>query len=318
MRFVQETIKQLYEIIEKAALSCTAQHLSFSGGLDSTILAYLLKDRKINAISIISKDFVANDLTYCQLAAQKFGLPLQIKMCETTEIYNGIEETIKILKNFNDIEIRNNVVVYLAIDEIKKSGFDRIITGDGADEIFAGYSFLLNKNKDELERDLKRIARIMHFPSQKIGKSLGVTVESPFCDKSVMDFAKTIPTDLLVRQENDKKFGKWILRKAFEDMIPKSIVWRSKSPMQEGAGTQGLTEFFEISIPDNVFSEKTKKIKEKDGITIRTKESLQYYEIYRSNFEAPVFDGSGAQCPDCHYKIDEDSRFCRMCGRFPV
>jgi len=315
---VQELIDSTYRVLEKVVSECTAEHLSLSGGLDSTILAYLLKDRRINCITIISKDFVANDLTYCQLAAQKLGLPLHIKMCDATETYNGIEETIKILKNFNDIEIRNNVVIYLSLAELKKSGSGKIITGDGADELFAGYNFLLNKNKDDLERDLKRISKIMHFPSQKIAKSLGVIVESPFCTKQVIDFAKTIPVDLMVRQENEKKVGKWILRKAFEDKIPRSILWRSKSPMQDGAGTQGLTEFFNAAIPDSVFAEKTKKIKEKDGVTIRTKESLQYYEIYRRHYDMPVFDDSGTKCPDCNYKIDEDSRFCRMCGRFPL
>lgn len=314
---MQDLIDKTYKILEKAVAGCTGEYLCLSGGLDSTILAYFLKDRKTNALAVISKDFVANDLTYCQLASQRFGLPLKIKMCETAEIYDAIEGTIKILKNFNDIEIRNNAVIYLALSEIKKAGFDRAITGDGADEIFAGYNFLVQKSNEKLKEDLQRIAKIMHFPSQKIGDALGIAVESPFCNKEVVDFAKTIPVDLLVRQENEKKLGKWILRKTFEGKIPKPITWRAKSPMQNGAGTQGLIEFFQTAIPDNVFSEKAKKIKEDDGVTIRTKESLQYYEIYRKSFDVPKSDDSD-KCPDCNYKIDQDSRFCRMCGRFPL
>ena len=309
---------QTYQIIEKAVLACNADCISLSGGLDSTILAYFLKDKKINAIAIITKEFLANDLTYCQLVANKFEIPLNIKFCETDEIYSGIEETIKILKNFNDIEIRNSVVMYLAISAAKELGFSKIMTGDGADEIFAGYNFLLNKSNEELESDLKRISKIMHFPSQKIGKALGIKVESPFCSKDVLEFAKTIPVDLKVHEENGKKFGKWILRKTFEDKIPKAIVWRQKSPMQDGAGTQGLTEFFETAIPDSVFIDKIIKIKEKDDITIRTKESLKYYEIYRKYHTIPETKGFGVKCPDCKYTIEEDSKFCRMCGRFPL
>lgn len=311
-------ISQAYQIIEKAVSESTADCLSLSGGLDSTILAYFLKDRKISTISIIAKDFLANDLTYCQLAANRFNLPLNIKFCETSEIYSGIEETIKILKNFNDIEIRNNVVMYLVLSAAKELGFNKVMTGDGADEIFAGYNFLLNKSSKELELDLERISRIMHFPSQKIGKALGVDVESPFCRKEVLEFAKTIPADLKVHEESGKKFGKWILRKAFEDKIPKAITWRQKSPMQDGAGTQGLTEFFESTIPDAMFAEKTKKIKDSDGVIIRTKESLQYYEIYRKHHPIRETGGSGIRCPDCNHGIEEDSKFCRMCGRFPL
>jgi asparagine synthase (glutamine-hydrolysing) len=158
----------------------------------------------------------------------------------------------------------------------------------------------------------------MHFPSHLIGKSLGVAVESPFCNKEVIDFAKTIPADLLVHQENGKKFGKWILRKTFEDKIPKSIVWRTKSPMQDGAGTQGLTEFFDAMISDGIFAEKVKRIKENDNVIIRTKESLQYYEIYRKHYDMPFVDDSSTKCPDCHHAIDNNSKFCRMCGRFPI
>jgi asparagine synthase (glutamine-hydrolysing) len=315
---VNQFITQTYQIIEKAVLGSNVDCLSLSGGLDSTILAYFLKDRKINTISIIAKDFLANDLTYCQLAANRFNLPLNIRFCETDEIYSGIEETIKILKNFNDIEIRNNVVMYLALSAAKELGFNKIMTGDGADEIFAGYNFLLNKNNEDLELDLKRISKIMHFPSQKIGKAIGVEVESPFCSKGVLEFAKTIPADLKVHEEGGKKFGKWILRKAFEDKIPKAITWRQKSPMQDGAGTQGLTEFFDSTIPDSMFIEKTKKIKDDDGIVIRTKESLQYYEIYRRHHAVSQTNEPGVKCPDCKYCIEEDSKFCRMCGRFPL
>lgn len=314
---MQEILNQTRQILEDAAASCTAKHIALSGGLDSTILAYYLRDKKPNAITIISKEHTANDLTYCQMAAQKFDLSLSIKMCDIADIENGIEETIKILKNFNDIEIRNNVVPYLAISEIKNHGFDKIMTGDGADELFAGYNFLLNKQKDELASDLKRIARIMHFPSQKIGQALGVKVESPFCNDMVLEFAKNLPVECLTGHHDGKKFGKFILRQAFEDLIPKAIAWRQKSPMQDGAGTQGLTEFFERMIPDDIFLERIKKTREKDGITIRTKESLHYYEIFRKYHDVITSDSKNA-CPDCHYTIEEDSKFCRMCGRFPI
>lgn len=314
---MREYLKKAYKILEESTRLCSANHIALSGGLDSTILAYFLRERKPNAIAVIAKDYTANDLTYCQMAAQKFTLPLSIKMCDITQIEDGIEKTIKILGNFNDIEIRNNVVPYLAISEVKSQGFDKIITGDGADELFAGYNFLLNKKNDEILADLRRIAKIMHFPSQKIGSALGVKVESPFHHSSVIEFAKDLPVESLVGEHDGKRFGKLILRQAFEDLIPKSIVWRQKSPMQDGAGTQGLTEFFNSMIPDALFLEKIKKITEKDGVTIRTKESLHYYEIYCKYHTLNTTNNENS-CPDCHHAIDENSRFCRMCGRFPI
>lgn len=310
-------ISKIRTILQEAASYCSSQHLALSGGLDSTILAYLLKEKKPKCLAIISQDHTANDLTYCQLAAQRLDLELTIKMFDISQILNGIEQTIKILKNFNDIEIRNNVVPYLAISEIKAQGFGGIITGDGADELFAGYNFLLNKTIPDLESDLKRIAKIMHFPSQKLGQALGIKVESPFCSDLVKEFAKNTPASEMIGIHDGKKFGKFILRQAFDGAIPPQIAWRQKSPMQEGAGTQGLTEFFDGMIPDEMFLEKIKQIKQADNITIRSKESLHYYETYRK-YHSPSMAKSDPSCPDCHHMIEEGSRFCRMCGRFPI
>ncbi len=62
-------------------------------------------------------------------------------MVNIEEIITAIDETIKILQIFNNIEIRNSVVMYLALNSIRKEGHTSIITGDGADELFAGYNF---------------------------------------------------------------------------------------------------------------------------------------------------------------------------------
>jgi len=137
-------------------------------------------------------------------------------MASVEEIITAIDETIKILQVFNDIEIRNSVVMYLALNAIKKDGHTSIITGDGADELFAGYNFFLKMSDTELEESLKRLCETMHFPTQKIAKSLGINVESPFLHEKVIDFAKSLPVNYKVKVENGQKYGKWILRKLFE------------------------------------------------------------------------------------------------------
>lgn len=309
----------LYDILEKSTLDCRAKTLALSGGLDSSIIAYFLREKECNAISISTEDFIATDLTFCQLVAKKFNFKLEMKIVSIADLLTAIEETIKILKVFNDIEIRNSVVMYLTLKSAKENGQQSIITGDGADELFAGYSFFLKKNDVELQKDLQRIWKIMHFPSKKIGQALGVKVETPFLDKNVVDFAKTIPVNLKVREKDGKKYGKWILRKAFEDKLPQTIVWRDKSPMQDGAGTTGLTNLFNTLISDNIFNIKFKQIQDSDNVSIQSKESLYYYEIYRKYLEPPYkLHSSDTKCPNCQFEVKPDSKFCRMCGSFPI
>ena len=162
---MKDTSKNLYKILEESCNLCKSDLISLSGGLDSSIIAHFLKQKEPKAVAVISEDFVSTDLTYCQMISKDIQIPLSIFNVKTEVILDAIKETIKILKNFNNIEIRNNVVMYLAIKWAKENEYKSIITGDGADELFAGYKFLINKTEDELEKEIKRICSIMHFPT---------------------------------------------------------------------------------------------------------------------------------------------------------
>ena len=310
--------KNVRMLLEEITSQCDANWIAFSGGLDSSILGQIKKEQGLNAITIITKDFLGTDLEYSQIMGKHIGVHLELRYVNSNEILNAVKGTIKILKNFNDIEIRNSIVSYLYLNTLKEKNVKKVITGDGADEIFAGYNFLIKKNHAELRTELRRMKEIMHFTSQKIASELGISVQMPYINDNVIKLAETLPIEHLVNQKNGVRFGKWVLRKAFENDLPPNVIWREKTPMQDGSGTTGLTKMFDSVITDDVYQEKTKKIKSKDGVTIRTKESLHYYELYRENFKVPEYDGNKNICPDCNAELITNSRFCRMCGKFPL
>lgn len=313
-----ENISQkLYRSLEESCNECESKLIALSGGLDSSILTHFIKKRKPSSVAVISEDFVSTDLTYCQMISKESNIPLTIYNVTTSTILEAIENTIKILKNFNDIEIRNNVVMYLAIKWAKNNNEKSIITGDGADELFAGYNFLVNKSENELETEIKRVCSVMHFPTQEIGKALGMKIESPFLNQKIIEIANQIPSNLKVKEEKGIRYGKWILRKTFEKHIPTQIAWRKKSPMQEGAGTVGLTNLFESIINEEKFVEKKLTVEKEDSVVIRSRESMYYYEIYKKLYGNPRNEKAKMQCPYCKHEI-MNSKFCRMCGAFPI
>ena len=314
---MEEITKKLYQILEESCNLCESELIALSGGLDSSIISHFLRGKKVEGIAIISEDFVSTDLTYCQRISKETGIPLTIYNSTTSEILEAVENTIKILKNFNDIEIRNNVVMYLAIKWAKDNNKKSIITGDGADELFAGYNFLVNKPEKELESEIKRVCSIMHFPTQEIGKHLGIKIESPFLNQKIVEIANQIPVNLKVKEENGTRYGKWILRKTIEKYIPEQIVWRKKSPMQEGAGTVGLTNLFESIINEERFIEKKLTVEKEDQVIIRSRESMHYYEIFKKMYGTPVQNEAESKCPYCKHGTN-NSKFCRMCGAFPI
>ncbi len=304
-------------ILTNAVNECKSDWIALSGGLDSSILAHLRKDQKPETMTIITKDFLGTDLTFAQIIAKHLGLNLSLIQVSMEEVLDSINETIKILGNYNDIEIRNSIVPYIYLTTLKKKGVDSVITGDGADEVFAGYNFLLKKSDEEIGEELKRIKKIMHFPSKDIARSLNMKVETPFLNEELIKFSDDIEISEKINAKDGEKFGKWILRETFEKYLPNNITWREKSPMQDGSGTNNLTGLFNTIITDDIFTQKKTRILEEDGVYIRTKESLHYYECFRKTNSVKKSD-SDNRCPDCNYEIAPNSRFCRMCGKFPI
>lgn len=309
--------EQCMRILTNAVNECKSEWIALSGGLDSSILAHLRKDQKPQTMTIITKDFLGTDLTFAQIIAKHLGLPLSLIQVSMEEVLDSINETIKILGNYNDIEIRNSIVPYIYLTTLKKKGVDSVITGDGADEVFAGYNFLLKKSDEEIGEELKRIKKIMHFPSKDIARSLNMKVETPFLNEELIKFSDDIEISEKINAKDGEKFGKWILRETFEKYLPNNITWREKSPMQDGSGTNNLTGLFNTIITDDIFTQKKTRILEEDGVYIRTKESLHYYECFRKTNSVKK-SNSDNRCPDCDYEIAPNSRFCRMCGKFPI
>ena len=309
--------EQCMRILTNAVNECKSDWIALSGGLDSSILAHLRKDQKPQTMTIITKDFLGTDLTFAQIIAKHLGLPLSLIQVSMEDVLDSINETIKILGNYNDIEIRNSIVPYIYLTTLKKKGVDSVITGDGADEVFAGYNFLLKKSDEEIGEELKRIKKIMHFPSKDIARSLNMKVETPFLNEELIKFSDEIEISKKINSKDGEKFGKWILRETFEKYLPNNITWREKSPMQDGSGTNNLTGLFNTIITDDIFTQKKTRILEEDGVYIRTKESLHYYECFRKTNSVKKSD-SDNRCPDCNYEIAPNSRFCRMCGKFPI
>ncbi len=115
--------------------------------------------------------------------------------------------------------------------------------------------------------------------------------------------------------------GKWILRKAFEDSLPKEVACRDKVFGSIGMGLYDfLPKIMNSKISDDEFEDKRTRYFETDKVTIQDKERLIYYEIYRSEFGVPrPTDPNGKTCPSCNSSVvPASSTFCRTCGAYPI
>ncbi|NVM02126.1 MAG: asparagine synthase [Candidatus Helarchaeota archaeon] len=311
---------KLKSLLEKAVQNNLAKGILLSGGLDTSILATIAsKYNGLKAFTVALKKAPALDIKFAKLMAENLQINHVIHFFDKSELLDAISKTIEIMRSFDPMEIRNSAAIYIGMKIAKENGIKAIMTGDGADELFGGYSFFFGKSEEELTIELKKISNIMSFSSILLGKSLGIEAKLPYLDPEFKKFSLDIPSRYKVFKEKGKIIGKWILRKSFEKDLPKEIIWRDKAPIEQGSGTYILPNLFNQEISDTEFNEKKRKYFKEDNVSIRDKEQLFYYELYRKSLGIPhPTDPKQKICPHCNSNVRNEANFCKTCGAYPI
>jgi len=226
----EEIIKNLSKLLTQAVEKRKADKvaIAFSGGIDSTLLAFLCEKLKIpfTLYSVGLKN--SPDLEYAKKVAEYYNWKLVSKELTEEEVEKIFKKLIKILPRIDVVNLGVGSVTY-AVCEIAKE--DIIFTGLGSEEIFAGYERHrgdINENcwqglEEMFERDIQRDVIITtQFKKQ---------ARAPFLDKELIEYAMKIDGRLKI---NDYK--KLILRYTAESLgLKKEFCWRRKKAAQYGS-----------------------------------------------------------------------------------
>jgi len=141
--------------------------------------------------------------------------------------------------------------MYLLARVIRSMGVKMVLSGEGADELFGGYLYFHKAPNAQAfhEETVRKLNKLHLYDCLRANKSLcawGVEGRVPFLDKEFMDVAMRLnPKD---KMAGNGKMEKWILRKAFEDMLPKEIVWRQKEQFSDGVGYNWIDTLKQVAI----------------------------------------------------------------------
>lgn len=299
-----------------------AEGILFSGGVDTSVIATVAsKLVPLKAFTVALQGAPAPDMEYAMLMSRFLRLKHFIYYFDESQVFETIPIVVKTLRTFDPMQISGSIGILIGLQLAKDNGIDAIMTGDGCDELFAGYSSLFKLEKDELDQELQRWWSAMRFESVPLGNAVGVEVKLPFLDPEFKAFAMKLDSQYKVRVEGGQKRGKWIVRKAFEGMLTKDVAWRPKIPGAIGMGLwDSLPKIFDSKISSEEFKEKTRDYLERDRVTIQDKARLFYYEIFRSAVGVPhSTDPTAKTCPYCNSDVlPASSSFCRICGAYPI
>ncbi len=310
--------KELKSLLGRSVRRNYGDALLLSGGLDSSILACIAKPKVSITVSLGDN---APDVEYAKRVAAEHSREHIVVKLTYEKLLEIIEETVKVLRTFNPLEIRNSSVILAGIKAAVDKGCPNIMTGDGGDELFAGYNYLSRYYADTraLDKELRKLWKSMHFSSLYLGKITGLTVKTPFLDRDFLSYAKSIKTVEKIGEYHALTWGKFILRKCYESDLGEKIVWRPKLAQEEGAGTTNIRSFISRKLDHRYFS-LGKENALSESTKIRDKEHLYYYLLYRRYFSSPKDEACNGhpRCPECKGCFITAGKFCRICGSFPV
>jgi asparagine synthase (glutamine-hydrolysing) len=310
------------DLVNKVVRKNMADAMLFSAGTDTQIIAYeaVKYKPKIPCLTMAFKHGNPRDAEYVEKMVKFLNLDQETHVFGRDDVLSFAPKVVKALQKFDPMEIRNSMPVYIGLTLLKKKGLKSVFTGDGLDELF-GYPWQFHLSEAEFQQKQEEMWLDMSFSSIPMAESMEMSIEAPYLDPLFMDWAKKLPIKLKINMYKGVKYSKWILRKAYEDVIPEEIIWRPKAPLEQGTGTEVLRTFFNDMISDKEFQEKRTRILENDNVKIQDKEQLLYYEHFRDIFGKPsdVYpNNGGVQCPYCKSYVKTRIQFCKICGAYPI
>ncbi|HKZ87647.1 MAG TPA: asparagine synthase C-terminal domain-containing protein [Candidatus Bathyarchaeia archaeon] len=310
-------------LVNKVVQKNMADSILFSAGTDTQIIAYeaVKYKPKLPALTLAFKHGNPKDTEYVKKMVALLKLNHETHVFDKDEVIDNAPKVVAALKKYDPMEIRNSMPVYIGLNILKKKGYKSTFTGDALDELF-GYPWQFHLSEKEFAKKQVEMWAEMGFSSIPMAESVGMTIKAPYMDPLFMEWAKKLPIKLKINMREGVKYSKWILRKAYEDVIPKDVIWRPKAPLEQGTGTEVLRTYFNDMISDKEFEEKKKSILENDDVKIMDKEQLLYYEHFKKLFGKPsdVFPktSNAIQCPNCKSYVKTKIQFCKVCGAYPI
>lgn len=294
----QSIYRLLDNAVEKRLMSDRPIGAFLSGGVDSSIVVALLAQHyhnfmcftvalKDNNDNIIENDDIIHAKILVEYLNKKYNSNIIHKIIafNTNEITNAIEPLIECLETWDTTTIRASVCQYLLSKWIAKNTDIRVVySGEGSDEIFAGYKmFRASPSATDLHNESRRLVeQLNYFDCLRTDRSVsnaGLEVRVPFLDNEFFDYVMKINPNYKLSNE---RLEKYILREAFNDIMPECVLWRPKEAFSDSVSNNS------VNLKETLKNYATEKLKEINDIPDvvyqepkpKTDEEIYYRYIY--------------------------------------
>ncbi|MGX1023677.1 asparagine synthase B [Psychroflexus sp. MBR-150] len=250
---IEKIREALDQAVHRHLMSDVPYGVLLSGGLDSSITSALAKKYAEKRVEEHDKtgawwpklhSFATGlegspDLKAAKLVAEHLDTVHHEIVFTIQEGLDAIKDVIYHLETYDVTTVRASTPMFLMARAIKAMGIKMVLSGEGSDELFGGYLYFHKAPNAKAfhEETVRKLDKLYLYDCLRANKSLaawGIEGRVPFLDKEFIDVAMSInPEDKMIK---DGRIEKWVLRKAFEDLLPQEVAWRQKEQFSDGVG----------------------------------------------------------------------------------
>lgn len=254
----------LDEAVKRQLMSDVPYGVLLSGGLDSSVISALAKQYASKRIETDSRQDAwwpqlhsfavglkgAPDLEKAREVAEHIGTVHHEINYTIQEGLDAVRDVIYFIETYDVTTVRASTPMYLLARVIKSMGIKMVLSGEGADEVFGGYLYFHKAPNAKAfhEETVRKLSKLHLYDCLRANKSLaawGVEGRVPFLDKEFLDVAMRLNPEL--KMCPGKTIEKKIVREAFADLLPESVVWRQKEQFSDGVGYSWIDTLKQIT-----------------------------------------------------------------------
>lgn len=219
--------------------------VAFSGGIDCSLIGAIASGLPLCTVGLKG----SHDVRAARHAAKLMGSEKRhiVYEVEEKEVSEVLPEVIYAVESYDPMTVSIAIPVYILAREVRRSGYRVLLSGQGADELFAGYaryeeSFRNGRLAEELDHDLRHIYEVNLERDDAATMAHGVELRVPYLDMSVINIAQKIDPSLKVYRDSKDYIRKYILRKMSKNHLPHEISFAPKKAIQYGTSVQKSLE----------------------------------------------------------------------------
>jgi asparagine synthase (glutamine-hydrolysing) len=277
---------RLIETVERQMMGDVPVGVFLSGGLDSSLVAaiaarwYRERGEKLKTFAVGLED--SSDLVAARAVAEHLGTEHHESVYTAEDALRVLPEVVRCIESFDPSLVRSAVPNYI-LAKFTAEHVKVVLTGEGADEIFAGYEYLEDfGTEDELQAEIVRTIEGLHNLNlqrcDRVTMAHGLEARVPFLELDMIELGLSLPAGwkLAGRGQPEKR----LLRQAFDGWLPDDFLWRKKEQFGDGSGAASvLKEEMEASVTEDEFEREKGEVEP----PLRTREEAAYYRIFRDH-----------------------------------